>query len=137
MLVAWAPKQRGRSLPKKKKDPGCGVLFVISLRLALEISEYLPCHNDVNELAEPSPVLKLHDPGNLRKEGVIPADADIQAGLEPGSSLSYQDRPARHILTGEALDAQPFRLAVASVPRTSHSLFVSHMSSGIQSVVAD
>jgi hypothetical protein len=115
----------------KKKDPNCGVLPVISLRLALEVSEYLSFHNDVNELTEPSSVLKLHDPANLRKKGVIPADADIQAGLELGSSLSYQDRPTRHILTGEALDAQPFGLAVASVPRTSNSLFVSHSYSGV------
>ena len=47
--------------------------------------------------------------------------------LGSGPALADQDGASRHELTVKALDPQPLRIRVASVPRTSQPFFVRHM----------
>src|SRR2546423_14205745 len=59
-------------------------------------------------------------------EGVVLADADVDARLEARPALPDQDRPGGDLLAAELLHAQTLRLAVAAVARTANSLFVCH-----------
>jgi len=52
-------------------------------------------------------IFKPHDAGNFGEQRVIPADADIQAGLEFRSTLADENRSPRHQLAGKTLDAEP------------------------------
>jgi hypothetical protein len=54
--------------------------------------------------------------GDFREEGVVFAQADVQAGLESASALSYEDGTACHDVAVVPLYAQPLRIAVAAVP---------------------
>ena len=62
---------------------------------------------DGNEAALLPAILKLDDAGDLSKEGVILAAADVQAGLEWGAALADQDGSAGDSFAAKALDAEP------------------------------
>src|SRR5437588_3045078 len=53
---------------------------------------------DADEAAGAAFVFVLNDAGDLREEGVISADADINARLELRAALTNEDRAARHEL---------------------------------------
>ncbi len=74
---------------------------------------------DADELAETAAIAKYDDAGDLRKQRVILAAADVLAGLEDGAALPHQNRPARHRFSAEALHAQPLGIGIAPVLGTA------------------
>jgi len=75
----------------------------------------------MDELSVPAPVHKLHNTGDLGKERVVLAAADVIARLDPGAALADQDRPAGDQLSAEPLDAEALRLRVAPVSGTAQT----------------
>jgi len=55
-------------------------------------------------------ILELHHAANLGEKGVVLTAADIEAGLQRGSTLANQDRAAGHGFAAEALDAEALRV---------------------------
>ena len=68
-----------------------------------------------DELAHRAAVLKLDNPGDLGKEGVVFAAAYVEAGFNPGTALPHDDGATRYQLTAERLNAEPLRVGVAAV----------------------
>jgi hypothetical protein len=62
---------------------------------------------DADEAAARSVIFELHGARNLRKQRVVLADADVEAGAELAPALPHQDRPAGDDVAVEALHAQP------------------------------
>src|SRR5579862_8494406 len=62
----------------------------------------------------------------LREDRVVLADAGAGAGAEARAALADEDHPRRHVLAGEQLHAEHFRVRVAAVPRRAESLLVRH-----------
>src|SRR3954451_17932580 len=60
-------------------------------------------------------VFELHPSGDLRKERVVLAEADVQARTELPSALANEDGAARHDVAVEPLHAETLRVAVAAV----------------------
>jgi hypothetical protein len=56
------------------------------------------------------------DAGDLGKECIVTADADIDAGLKPRTPLADEDTPGRDLFTAEALHTEPLCIAIATVP---------------------
>ena len=81
---------------------------------------------DADEAADAAFVFEGDDAGDLREQGVITTDADIDAGLELRSALTNQDRTARDQLATEALHAKSLRMTVASVSGAAYAFFMSH-----------
>ncbi len=52
-------------------------------------------------------ILELDDAGDLSKEGVILAAADVQAGLEWGAALADKNGAAGNSFAAKALHAEP------------------------------
>src|SRR6266542_2859518 len=63
----------------------------------------------------------------LREDRVVAPDARAGARPETRAALADDDRPRRHALAVEDLDAEHLRVRVAAVPRRAESLFVSHL----------
>jgi hypothetical protein len=80
----------------------------------------------VHEFAHTTSILKCHYSGYLCEQRVVTADSHIHSGLELGSSLADDDSAAIDELSGETLYAQPFGLAISSVPGASYSFFMCH-----------
>ena len=57
---------------------------------------------------------------------VILATTDIVAGMELGAALTYDDVTGYHDLATEFLDAQAFRLRIASVAGRARRFLVCH-----------
>src|SRR5215471_7754842 len=64
---------------------------------------------DVDEAAAAAFVFELNDPGYLREQRVVFADADVHARFKLRSALTDQNRAAADELPAEALDAEPLR----------------------------
>jgi hypothetical protein len=62
-----------------------------------------------------SDTLKLDDSVCQGKQRVIAADPNIGARVHLCTALSDDDTPRKHLLTSEALNAEPLGIAVASV----------------------
>src|SRR5207253_5570092 len=84
------------------------------------------CWSHAHETAAGTFVRKVHDACHLGVEGVVAADADVDAGVELRAALANENRAAGDELPGEALHAEHFRLRVAAVARRTLSFFVSH-----------
>jgi hypothetical protein len=63
-------------------------------------------------LLEPA---ELHHAVPQRKDGVIPSDADIVAGMELGAPLAHDDVARDDALSTGFFNTQHFRLAVATI----------------------
>jgi hypothetical protein len=62
--------------------------------------------DDANELAAlRTLLLKLHVPIFLREQGVIPANSNVDAGMEPRAALPNNDVARNYLLAAEYLDA--------------------------------
>ena len=75
---------------------------------------------------EPAPravVLELHRAGDLGKQRVVLAEADVEAGLVLAAALADEDRPAGDEVAVGPLDAEPLRVRVAPLSRAALSLF--------------
>ena len=68
--------------------------------------------------------LEAHDTIHLGKEGVILADAHVQAGMHLGAPLTNQDVAGQHELAISPLRAQALGLAVAAVTGGAHTFFM-------------
>src|SRR6059058_2197537 len=82
------------------------------LRAFLKASYLCRCHSHVHLAA-----LELDAAGGQGEEGVVAADADVEAGLKLGAALAKDDRAGLDHLATVGLDAQILRIAVAAVPR--------------------
>src|ERR1700679_1824619 len=69
---------------------------------------------------------KLEDPGGLREQGVVGADADVHAGAVHRSALTDQDVACEYILSAELLDAQTLGVGIAAATSTAARFFVCH-----------
>ena len=66
----------------------------------------------------------MHDAIDAGEESVIAPPTDVLSRLDARSSLADQDRATGDELAAVALDPQPLRIAVATVPRTASSFLV-------------
>src|SRR4029077_7746722 len=70
---------------------------------------------DHHVLTHRAPVHKLDAAGDLRKQGVVFAAADVQAGLHTRAALAHDDGSAGRHLPAECLEAKPLRVGIAPV----------------------
>jgi len=70
--------------------------------------------------------LEADVPVDLREQGVVRAEAHVDARLEAGPALANEDRAARHELAGEALHAEHLGVRVPPVPGAADALLVRH-----------
>jgi len=72
--------------------------------------------------------LEYHLPVYQGKKGVISAHADIGAGMELRSMLADNDISRNHVLAAKPFDSKALTSGIASVPRTSNTFFMCHIS---------
>src|SRR5437879_1400167 len=70
--------------------------------------------------------LEPHVAVDLCKEGVVRAEADVEAGPKGRAALPDEEPAARDELAAEPLDAEHLRIRVAAVARAADTLLVSH-----------
>ena len=75
--------------------------------------------NHRHEFAHRAAVFEFDDAGDLGKEGVVFAAADVQAGFDAGAALTHDDGAAGNELSAESLYTKPLRVGVAAVSRTT------------------
>lgn len=75
--------------------------------------------------------LELHGSVAQGEEGVIAADADIEAGHELGAALTNDDGAGRHGLTAVCFNASILRVAVPAVPSAALTFLMCHKSPDI------
>jgi hypothetical protein len=63
------------------------------------------------------------------EQGVVPAQADVVAGLNSSSTLSQDYRPGSHEFGIVSFDAESLSLAVSPVSGAAAALFVGHTGS--------
>ncbi len=68
--------------------------------------------------------LKFHFPVHLGEQGVVAAAADVDAGMDLGSSLANQDVAGQNELTVRSLDAEALGLAVTAVLSGTDAFFM-------------
>jgi len=81
---------------------GSGLCCLYWKRLELLSRERL----DEGEPAAGATIAELNGAADLGEEGVVLADANVEAGLDRCSTLPHDDRAAGYDLTAERLDAQ-------------------------------
>ena len=74
-------------------------------------------HRD--EFTHAAAIAKFDNAGDLRKESVVFAPADIHTRFERCAALPNKDRAARNELATEGLDAQPLRIRITTVLGTT------------------
>ena len=62
----------------------------------------------------------------LAEEGVVPAHADVGAGVEFGAALTDEDGAGEDELAAVAFDAEALAVAVAAVACRSLTFFMCH-----------
>src|SRR3569623_2901725 len=70
--------------------------------------------------------LELHHAVGQREQGVVAADANVEAGKKKGAALADQDIARRHLLVAETIDAEALRMGVAAVAAAAASYLVCH-----------
>src|ERR1700690_1873017 len=73
-----------------------------------------------------SAAAELDDYGDLGRQGVILAQADMGAGLDARTPLPDNDRSAGHQLPAESLHAEALRVRIAPIFRTAQTFFMCH-----------
>ena len=91
---------------------------------AFDLSGLLSGLHDGNLLAILTQTLKLDAAVHLGEQGVIAADAHVDAGMDMGAALADQNVSGQHKLTVSPLHAQPLRLRVAAIPGGTHALLM-------------
>ena len=76
----------------------------------------------------PLPRLKFHFAVYQRKQGVIPALADVCAGMKHRADLTNEDVPCGNELAVEAFDAAHLWIRVATISAAALTFFMSHRS---------
>lgn len=71
--------------------------------------------------------MKNHFTISCCKQCMVFSATDIVACMKMRSALTNDDVSRRHSLTAETFDTQSLRIRVASVTRTTTSLFMSHL----------
>src|SRR5206468_2372794 len=71
-------------------------------------------------------VLERHRAFDERKEGMVLADADIDARVPLGAALTDQDVAGEHLLAAELLDAEASSCGIAAFARGTASLLMCH-----------
>jgi hypothetical protein len=79
------------------------------------VDEHLLDRVDRDESAALTVIFELHLAGDLRKQRVVLAEADVQPGLVLAAALPDENRSARPEVALQPLHAQPLRVAVAAV----------------------
>src|SRR6266487_521562 len=93
-----------------------------------------PCHVDdsvlerqhADDAAARAVILELDRPVDLCEEGVVLAESDVEPRAEPPPALPHEDRSPGDDVAVVAFDAEALRVAVAPVPGTALTFFVSH-----------
>lgn len=70
--------------------------------------------------------LEFHDAIGFCEERIVASTTDILTRKKLGSALAYKDTAARNYLSAEALHTEALCIAVAAIPRASHSFFMCH-----------
>src|SRR5262249_54826497 len=89
-----------------------------------------------DELALPAFLFELHNARYHREQRVIRTAPDIRAGLELRASLTNQNLATQHSLTAESLYAEPLRVRIPTVARTSNAFLLSHSSSSSKPILS-
>jgi hypothetical protein len=111
------------SLAEKKSPRVGGLVKIIFLNSS---SLY-----NTNTLSLFTNAFKLHNACGERKECVITADTDVDAGMKLCTSLTHKDVSGKNNLTAKTFNPKPLGIAVAAVPRTSTAFFMSHTTSPV------
>jgi hypothetical protein len=70
---------------------------------------------DFNVTAHTAPIAELHSSGDLGKQSVVLADADVRAGFQPRATLTDDDGTARNELAAENFYAKPLGIRIAAI----------------------
>ena len=70
----------------------------------------------------------LHNPICNSKKGVIPADLDVQARMNPCAALPDENIARAHNFAAELLDAQALRVAITTVAARTAAFLMRHCS---------
>ena len=81
---------------------------------------------DRDVAAKPALVVEVHDPVDLREQGIVLGAADVQSRLQRRAALPDEDRTARHELAGKTLHAEALAVAIAPVAGRTLTFFVCH-----------
>src|SRR5579871_5179097 len=81
---------------------------------------------DADDAAVRAVIRETDHAGDLRKQRVVLAEADVEARLVASPALPHENRSARHEVAVEPLHAEALRVAVAAVSRASLTFFVCH-----------
>src|SRR5205823_4731897 len=63
-------------------------------------------------------------PSSLREQGVIPADPDVVAGVDTGSTLAHDDFACAHQLSAKPFDPEPLGLGVSAIAGAAACFFM-------------
>jgi hypothetical protein len=89
---------------------------------------FLTFWQDTNALPAVSNGFKLDVAVSLGKNCVIPAQANIEAGLDAGTALANDNVARPHLLTAELFDTQSLRITVTTIATGTSTRFMSHLS---------
>jgi len=79
--------------------------------------QYLDNRKRLDERKTPlvATIAELYGAADLRKQGIVLADAHIQPGLDRCPTLPHDDRTSGYYLAAERLHAQPLSIRVPSI----------------------
>src|SRR5690606_28417880 len=69
---------------------------------------------------------ELHPAVHQGEQGVVLAEPDVHARMEPRATLAHDDRSCGHHLAAERLDAQHLRIRIATVAGRAAALLLCH-----------
>ena len=92
---------------------------------------------DADDATARAVILELDRAVHFRKERVVLAETDVQSGTEAPAALAHEDRSAGDAGTVVALDAETLRVAVAPVPGTALTFFMSHDRASLELLITD
>jgi hypothetical protein len=85
------------------------------------------CRNDIYGISILGTLdVELNLARDLGKQGVVPADTDVLAWVDPRAALSHENAPRRNDLPTEAFDAEALCLRVAAVSGATACFLVCH-----------
>ena len=98
----------------------------------------LRCRALLGDYADDAPRLaggEDHAAGSFGEQGVVGADAHVDAGTEPGAPLPHEDGAGLDGLAGERFDTQALSVGIAAVPGTAAAFLVSHSRSFLRDLL--
>jgi hypothetical protein len=82
-------------------------------------------------------ILELDRPVDLREERIVFAETDVEPRAEPPPALPHEDRSTGDDVAVVAFDAEALRVAVAPVPGTALTFFMSHDRASLELLIVD